>query len=766
MRNSVARRKSGDCVYAALLMLHHAVSRVFLVTCLAITASARATCFDQLPNADAAALLEGVVSIPPVGTVGQVAVWGPDAFPVMLGEDGHQKTPFIGAARHGRGRIMAWAHEYGRAAAADKGSVGRLLTNSCSWAAGEHHGPSGRVRVALLGSDLGEFLAGSGFEPATLNKDADLEESLKDTDVLVCGTTDLSAVQTGAIAAYVERGGGFVCFACPWGWAQVHRLPVAELPFNRILAPAGLVLADGTVDPNADHIFVSEGSPGDEFHAGRALDILIEVDAGTQAVADVVVKQAGATVTNAVAALPMHDQLLRPRLATLLSSRAVQLVPTSASPMKETQPLARVLLATQLSGQRATPTDQVKAHPAAQDFPGGVAATAEPIARTVVVDTRTPRWHSTGLYAPPGGVITVSLNVDAEPAAAKGLRLRIGCHTDELWHLDTWKRVPRISTSWPIDSPKVEVASPFGGLIYVEVPERATAGQVDVNITGGIEAPRFVLHKTSNDEWVKHVRSLPGPWAELACDRVILTIPSKVARKIDDPTAIMTHWVRVMDAVADLAGIPHKRPFPERYVADVQISAGYMHSGYPIMTHLDAASFMTDAKGLVESGWGPYHEMGHNHQDGMWTFDGTGEVTCNIFTLYVLENVCGVADASQQKVTGEAASRARAKYMAEGAQYSKWKRDPFLALQMYAQLRIAFGWDVYRKVFAEYRDIPKSERPDSDDEKRDQWIIRMSRATGKNLGPFFQAWGVPTSEAARASLNDLETWMPPELQKN
>ena len=31
---------------------------------------------------------------------------------------------------------------------------------------------------------------------------------------------------------------------------------------------------------------------------------------------------------------------------------------------------------------------------------------------------------------------------------------------------------------------------------------------------------------------------------------------------------------------------------------------------------------------------------------------------------------------------------------------------------------------------------------------------------GRNLGPFFQAWGVPTSEKARVSIADLPAWMP------
>jgi len=98
-------------------------------------------------------------------------------------------------------------------------------------------------------------------------------------------------------------------------------------------------------------------------------------------------------------------------------------------------------------------------------------------------------------------------------------------------------------------------------------------------VSGGVEAPLFVLAETSNEEWAARFRDLPGPWAELACDRVILTIPSEVARKINDPRAIMEHWGRVLDADADLAGIPHERPYPQRYVADTQVSAGYMHAG-------------------------------------------------------------------------------------------------------------------------------------------------------------------------------------------
>ena len=44
-------------------------------------------------------------------------------------------------------------------------------------------------------------------------------------------------------------------------------------------------------------------------------------------------------------------------------------------------------------------------------------------------------------------------------------------------------------------------------------------------------------------------------------------------------------------------------------------------------------------------------------------------------------------------------------------------------------------------------------------------MTRFSRAWGKNLGPFFAASGVPTSDAARKSLADLPAWMSADWPK-
>jgi len=78
------------------------------------------------------------------------------------------------------------------------------------------------------------------------------------------------------------------------------------------------------------------------------------------------------------------------------------------------------------------------------------------------------------------------------------------------------------------------------------------------------------------------------------------------------------------------------------------------------------------------------------------------------------------------------------------------ENDLLLALLIYIQLYEAFGATPFEKVFTEYRHLPDAERPKSGDEKRDEWLVRLSKTVRKNLGPFFQAWGVPTSQRARA----------------
>lgn len=706
-------------------------------------------------------LTRGVTQIAAPGVPGPLCVFGSRAFPVVAAKvSGDRLAPVVAGARFGKGRVVAFGHPgYLDAKSLEVADTGTLMANAISWVAGRDETARSKIRVTTVRHPpLAAFLQAQGFVASDVDRRG-LAAALETADVVMMDVVEIADAREGeAIVDYVKKGRGLVVASLGWGWSQLNpgKSLVDDHPGNRFLSAMGIAWADGYLSRTADAGYAIQAELPALLHTGRALQAMLEHDQGRKPLEPPQVAQATTTLSLAIRTLPEDASALSP-LRTWASQHAGELVPTPQKPIGLDAGLRRLALAMETVQSQRLRADQVQAHPAAAVFPGAVPREAERVRSTLRIDTTVPGWHSTGLYAPPGEVIEI---VTTEQAIGKGLDLRIGCHSDRLWDTDQWRRCPEICLRRPLAEPVTRIASPFGGLIYIEVSERCKLGTIPVEVRGAVQSPYFLLGVTSAEEW-RRIRDCPAPWAELACERVIVTVPSKWVRLLEDPQAVMAVWNQVLDACADLAAIPRERRRPERYVADEQISAGYMHSGYPIMTHLDAAESMVSRDRLLGGNWGLFHEMGHNHQSGDWTFEGAVEVTCNLFSLYVTETVCRLNHPGHPAVlVGPRRAKAFDAYAATGPDFRKWQSDPFLALTMYLQLREGFGWDAYKRVFAEYRQLRADERPGNDQEKRDQWMVRFSKAVGRNLGPFFQAWGVPVSDSARTAVADLPTWMP------
>ncbi|XP_066488102.1 TRPM8 channel-associated factor 2 isoform X2 [Tiliqua scincoides] len=265
--------------------------------------------------------------------------------------------------------------------------------------------------------------------------------------------------------------------------------------------------------------------------------------------------------------------------------------------------------------------------------------------------------------------------------------------------------------------------------------------------------------ETSKCQWKESIRSFPGPWAELATENIILTVPSENIRHIENPEPLLTLWVQIMQAIAELAAAaaPAKFPRPERIVTDVQISAGWMHAGYPIMGHLDSVKEMLNVDHMRATGlWGPIHELGHNQQRAGWEFPPhTTEATCNLWSVYVHEKVLGIPrekahEALQQECRKE---RVRA-YLEKGAQLKDW--SVWTALETYLQLQEGFGWEPFIRLFSDYRQM--SCVPNDNPSKMNLWVQKFSQAVKKNLAPFFESWGWPIKEDVSSELASLPSW--------
>lgn len=703
-------------------------------------------------EADQRTLLSGVKEIGVSGLPGPLCVFGGEAFPLVVGKGGGDaQLPVVAAARFGRGRAAAFGHTgYLGEGTLKQADTGRLMANLIRWAGAGSAKRGAPVKVGIYRvRGLKAWLNRNGF----LAADIDLKQ-LGSANVLVLPQTTISDGDVSRIQAFVRSGGGLIAGGLGWGWKQLNsgKDLATQHPGNRVLAPMGILFADGTLSKTGKTGYAVNGAPSKFAHAGVAFDSSLRQQGGTPTIPRGSVKQVSAVLSLAAQTLPPNDKLLLPKLRRNLKPPASQKWPVGQFDI-----LGRLAVSLQARNLRGLKSERQVAHPAAAHFPGNVPASAKRVRETVKVDSAIPAWHSTGLYAAPGEAVAFRF-----PAGmpAKGYRIRIGAHKDRVWHKDKWQRFPEISWSEKVESAEQRFSNPFGGAIYVEVPKGAQEGEFEVTIDGAVRAPHFVRGRTSLAEWKQSIRHHPAPWAELEGKRVIVTVPSKVVRDLDDPEELMQVWDRILDLDADLAAIPRERTRPERVVTDQQISAGYMHAGYPIMTWMDQTRNFVSASHLREGNWGILHEFGHNHQVRDWTFDGTGEVTCNLFTLYVLEKLGGVAPKDHPRTNVEGRTKQFRQYDFSQPDFGKWKSKPFLALMIYVQLQEEFGWQPFIDVFAEYRELPQSARPKNDNERRDQWMARFSRRVGRDLGPLFETWGIPVSRQARASIANLPKWMP------
>jgi hypothetical protein len=734
------------------------VAPLVVASAFTATSASSAPALSAQNNDVLTALLADVSDVAAPGTPSPLAVWGTEAEVVVVGNAGRGlKAPAIAAGTIGRGRFVALPHNgYFGAGALEKGQTGHFLVNAVKWAAGGTK--KQKVRVAARGQELVDLLNQNGCEARVFGK-RPLAEEFKDVDV-VCGLgPELTDAEFPLLDQLLADGGGVIAAQCAWGWMQVTNSSSLEKnSLNRFFGKHGVAWTAGFLGKSGEVGFVADREPPKLAHADAALEYLSNHRDPTKVKNLKPMQQAEATATAVIPFLPRDDVILRPRFTKLAEDVKKALSISAKQPIPASDGGRRTMLSFLLHEAEIAPPDKVEPFACAKSFPGELPANAPRVTRTIAIDASVPRWHSTGCYAAAGEVVTVTLpeGKDVEKA---GLELQIGAHSDDLTEVGEWKRAPKVVHRVPLDHAKVAAASAFGGLVYVDVPDGCALGKFELTIGPVVEAPRFVLDATKLDEWKSRLRSLPAPWAELESSKVIVTVPSTVVRALDDPESTLRTWDRVLDAAADFVATTRARKSPERYVADVEISAGYMHSGYPIMTQLDAAETMSDPKKLAAGDWGLFHELGHNHQEADWTFEGTSEVTNNVICAYVLDTVCGVAP-----LKGHDAIAAKAKivpaYLKDGAKFDDWKEDPFLALQMYLQVQQAFGWDVYKKAFADYRSLSGREKPRSDDAKRDLWLVTLSKACGRDLGPFFTAWGVPTSDAARATAAKLPKWMP------
>ncbi|KAM5255789.1 TRPM8 channel-associated factor 2-like [Ctenodactylus gundi] len=688
-------------------------------------------------------LLEGIskLDIKTGGVPSQLLVHGKLAFPLGLNAS---LGCFLAGARYGRGRVVLAAHE----GMLFSPKMGPFIFNAIRWLA---RGQPGKVGVNTRLESLHSLLLEHGLE-------CSLESNLtSDLGVYCCGA--YSDKEAKEIHEFVAEGGGLLIGGQAWWWASQNPgcSALAAFPGNVILNCFGLSILPRFLNPGRFPVPTSEMR---SYHFRKVLSEFQEkLASGDGNLAKAYLKKLsvdGAAFLQIPAeGVPAYESLHR-LLRKMLQRSGLPAV-SRENPIAHDSCEATILcLATELAHSGTDCCSQLAQGLGTGTCSSGLNPSEVPI--TVEIDGTNPgngdSWVSTGLYLPEGQNAEICLS---ENAASAGLKIQIGCHTDDLSKARKLCRAPVVTHQCCMDRTQRSVSCLWGGLLYVIVPKGSQLGPVPITIKRAVPAPYYRLGKTTQKEWRNCVQGNPAPWGELATDNIILTVPTADLQILEDPAPLLCFWDEMMQAIARLAAEPFPFRRPERIVADVQISAGWMHSGYPIMCHLESVQELISEAAMRSRGlWGPIHELGHNQQRSGWEFPPhTTEATCNLWSVYVHETILGIPRAQAHPALNSAEREKRIKaHLQKGAPLGDW--NVWTALETYLQLQEAFGWEPFTQLFAEYQSL--SDLPKGNTGKMNLWVKKFSEAVKRNLVPFFQAWGWPVREEVADSLSYLPCW--------
>ncbi|KAJ7990207.1 hypothetical protein DPEC_G00297920 [Dallia pectoralis] len=668
----------------------------------------------------------------------EVLVHGPLAFPIAATPDGRA---FLAGAYYGQGRVIVVTHE---------GYMGReemapFWINAIRWLDEGRNGPVGILPQLDFATPV---LSRSGLP---------CQKTGFRSDLSVYVGTCYSGDNAKNIQDFVAEGGGLLIGGHAWYWAQTHpgQNPMTEYSGNQILNKMGLSLLGNTLEASR----IKAPVPGQNATEAYHFRHLLHRFAGH--------------VTNGNALTSNEEGRLK-KLGCDCSNYLKMRAYDSASYTSVMTMLTEVLMESGMPqvGQ-ASPVNNPKDHLLLSVGPEVYKACQNPDAllpylfkdltfkpiwpnhRVLISCTSTgaEQWLSTGLYLSPGMKTHISL---PQEIIGCGWQIQVGCQTDNIGGSGELKRAPVVHERFPIDAGMMQVCNLWGGLLYLIAPPNTQVEGLEVVFQQVVPAPYYKSGVTTPEQW-EVLRNAPSPWAELEFENIIITLHSDAVRGLDRPDLVAAIWDDIMRGIADLAAIPAKFPRKERYVVDVQISHGYMHAGYPVMMQSDVAASLVDPVTIRSSGiWGPIHELGHNQQRAAWEFPyHTTECTCNLWSVYVHEEVLGVKRDQAHPNMSLANRKCRAKEYAKGGRnLASW--DMWVALETYMQLLDKFTWDAFKKVFAAYHTMENV--PNDNKSKMNLYAETFSNTVNQNLSSFFKAWGWPIEPATEEKLSNLPMW--------
>ena len=229
----------------------------------------------------------------------------------------------------------------------------------------------------------------------------------------------------------------------------------------------------------------------------------------------------------------------------------------------------------------------------------------------------------TGHYAPPGELITITIPTNH---VDKGMSVMIGAHERDHSNLSQTNRFLRISNRFSLSTEKTKIINPFGGGIYMLVPEGSNFGYFDIKIDGAVKSPYFSTREAKGTDlsvWQAELAEQSVKWVDIESDKFMTTLPIDVLDGINpgsinltDPRLMMEKWDEVADGFNYVGGRPQERSRAEYIISDTRIPDGGYGTGYPAVYDDDdegmmAIALLRDEPQKIGGVVTMFHEMGH-----------------------------------------------------------------------------------------------------------------------------------------------------------
>ena len=343
-------------------------------------------------------------------------------------------------------------------------------------------------------------------------------------------------------------------------------------------------------------------------------------------------------------------------------------------------------------------------------------------------------YEPTGLYAKPNEQITINVEGNQD------IQVYIGTYSyDASWREDS--KIKSFTLKPGINT----IQSPNGGMIYFY--NKQQGGTIRTTITtGGTTTPFFELGKHTKQDLINMLDQYPNAHAvELKGERVLITAsPARVKKYLlgsnTDPVQLlkkMDEATRIQDKVAGLSEEQVDKHYVH-YVEENHSPDYYMYAtSYRTAYVGDAIQYVLDINKFITDGWGPWHEAGHLRQQSPWKFYNMTEVQNNIYSLSVEKAFNQPSNLEKSGIYPKAFQ-----YLEQVNKNYDEISDVFVKLVMLWQLQLAYGEDFYPKLHQLYRDMPSNEIPQTDETKKQLFMISASKAAKQNLIPFFEKWGL------------------------